>query len=140
MKKLFILTVFVCCIIQITAQNQPAASKYFNTQMAILDSIKPLTNHERQQIDSIFTAKWQVSENLDFAFHEAMCGILTSAQYFRQYFKNQIAKRSWVILNDDLHYFRQTQKLPESALKQIRPVLRTACLRRNFRKPAFWLT
>jgi len=122
-KKILFFTMFAFCAMYISAQNQNSVNGYLNSQVAVLNNIQPLTTKERQQFDSVFWAKFQEHGQMEIAFHEAMCATLTAEKHFKQYFKDQIEKRAWVILNDDFNYFRQKQKLPENSLEEIKPLL-----------------
>lgn len=121
-NKILIMTMSVFYTMCLLGQNETARN-YLDTQLAVLESIQALTVQEKQQFDNIFWEKWQEHEQKEIAFHEAMCETLTTEEHFKQYFKDDIDKRSWVIMNDDLIYFRQKQKLPESSITKIKPLL-----------------
>jgi len=122
-NKIFIITVLAFSTMCLSAQDRQEASTYLDAQTEVLNNIRPLQTHEKQQFDSIFWVQWEEHGRSEIALHEAMCGALTVAQYFRQYFKDQIDKRAWVIFNDDINYFKQRQKLPERSLEKIKPIL-----------------
>lgn len=122
-KKVIFLTMTVLCAMYLCAQNNQSPNGYLNSQIAVLNKVQPLTSQQRQQFDSIYWVKVGEHGNMEVAFHEAMCGALIEAEYFKQYFNDQITKRAWMILNDDLTYFRQKQNLPEESLELIKPIL-----------------
>lgn len=122
-KKILIFTAFFLCVGIVSAQNKNAAKAYLNEQKTVLNSIEALSSETEQQFDSIFWAKWEGHKKMKIAFHEAMCGMLTKAKYYNQYFKDELEQRAWVILNDDLIYFKQTQKLSNNSLTAIKPLL-----------------
>jgi hypothetical protein len=114
---------FVLCSGIDSAQDRNEASAYLAEQKAVLNSSQPLPSQTMLQFDSVSWAKWEGHGKMKVAFHEAMCETLTEQKYFKRYFKDELEQRAWVILNDDLTYFGQTQKLSDNSLNAIKPLL-----------------
>jgi len=108
----------------VAAQNQNDNQNFLNTQFLILDQVQPLTQAERQKIDSIFNAEYAVTGFQDVAFNMAMSKTLSNLDYYKSYYRDALAKRAWVLYNDDLTYHRQKMGLKESSLDSIKPYLR----------------
>jgi len=118
----FFVTLLFCGVV--TAQNQNDNQNFLNIQFLILDQVQPLTQAERQKIDSIFNVEYAVSGFRDVAFNIAMSRTLSNLDYYKSYYKDALAKRAWILYNDDLIYHRQKMGLKESSIDSIKPHLR----------------
>lgn len=105
------------------AEKDSNVSAYLTAQKLILNQIDSITPEMSDRLDSVFWAKWENHKNPKVAFHEAMCGVLSEAKYFYQYYKDDIDQRTWVMTNDDLSYYKSKQNLPDSALIMIKPII-----------------
>ena len=119
---IFLVTLLFCGAV--TAQNQNDNQSFLNAQFLVLDQVQPLTQAERQKIDSIFNVEYAVSGVRDVAFNMAMSKTLSNLDYYKSYYKDDIAKRAWALYNDDLVYYRKKMELNESSLDLIKPFLR----------------
>lgn len=105
------------------AERDQEVSVYLTSQKLILNKIDSINPETTRMFDSIFWAKWDTHQNTKVAFHEAMCSTLSKSEYYYKYFKEDIEQRAWVILNDDLNYYKNSQKLSESSINSIKPFL-----------------
>ena len=108
----------------VAAQNQNENEEFLNAQFLILEQVQPLTQLERERMDSIFQAEFAVFEIRDIAFNIAMNKSLENPEYYTHYYKDEIAKRAYLLYNDDLAYFRHKMRLNENSLESIKPLLK----------------
>ncbi|MDR0830502.1 MAG: hypothetical protein LBN95_10405 [Prevotellaceae bacterium] len=122
-KTLISLATFLFCGI-VAAQNQTNYENFLNIQFLILDQVQPLTQAERQQMDSIFYAEYAVPEFQDIAFNMAMSKTLTNLDYYKNYYRNALAKRAYIMYNDDLAFYSEKMGLSGASLDSIKPYLK----------------
>ncbi|MDR2510948.1 MAG: hypothetical protein LBC89_00465 [Bacteroidales bacterium] len=118
----FLTTLLFCGVV--ATQNQNDNQGFLDAQFLILDHVQPLTQAERQKIDSIFNVEYAVFPFQNIAFNMAMSQTLSNLNYYKSYYRDEVAKRAWLVYNDDLLYYRQQMQLTEESLDSIKPHLR----------------
>lgn len=122
-KKSVIITTAILFAQLVIAQN--SNSVFLQTQIAKLNAIQPLSTLQIQKIDSTYWKELEKIENEQIAFNYTISKMLTNEIYFSQYFQDEIAKRAWVIYQDDINYYQNTVKLSLNSLNEIKPILKT---------------
>jgi hypothetical protein len=107
----------------VVAQSQNN-QEFLKNQFLILDEVLPLTQAEREKMDSIFNAEFAVFKIRDIAFNLAISKTLENPDYYIHYYKDEIAKRAYFLYCDDLAYYRKKMKLNESSLASIKSHLK----------------
>ena len=119
-KKTLIITTVILFTGILHAQNKSESEMYLKEQKKVLNNFKPISFKIEQQLDSVFWNKWEGHKKMKIAFHQAMCIVLNEKNYFNQYFKDELEQRAWLILNDDLVYYKQIKKLSDNELNEIK--------------------
>jgi hypothetical protein len=88
LKKLISLFATLLFFGVVAAQNQNDIQEFLNNQFLILEQVQPLTQAERERMESIFHREFADSGNRDIAFNTAMSRTLESLDYYEHYWSD----------------------------------------------------
>ena len=122
-KVISFFVIFLFCGV-LVAQNQNENEEFLNAQFLILDEVQPLTRAERESMESIFHAEFAVLGFRDIAFNIAMSRTLENLEYYIHYYKEEIAKRAYLLYNEEESRYRQKMGISDYSLETIKPKLK----------------
>jgi hypothetical protein len=127
MKKKIVLGVLIsvaCCGLTKVQANQQVQN-YLSKQITVLQKIKPIIRDDSVRLHDAFWEEINSTKNAKptIAFNIAMSKILKDKSYFKQYYKEELEKRAWILFQDYYNDYKLGNKLAVSSLDVIKPQL-----------------